>query len=448
MSDMVSKHSSRPDTRRAVKKNISEKRLSPKAEEDLKIEKSFEKLHLVDKKNHNKPRFNPEENSFEEYESTPSKGHKSLWFVALFAVLALFLAVSSNFSSAKVTITPKSIDFKIDELMSATRGSLEGPELSFELVSMEGTENTTVVGSVQKDMKTEARGKVIIYNKHSASPQKLSIDTRLEGSNGKIYKTDREIVVPGMVGETPGSIEVGIHGFAPGEEYNSGALDFKIFGFRGTSKYDKFYARSVGDITGGMTGKFYVIPDEEKAKIASDLNSTLKGNLTKKVLEQVPADYILFKDSLVFKDGVSNVSSAQKEESASVSTSGSVFGFLFKESVLVKRLAKVAIPEYDGEEVFIPELKDFILTFGNKDSLSVDTQNLNFKLAGSGQVVYRIDENKIASELLGREKDKFKQILAENKNIESAELVLRPVWRNKLPDKIKRIKIIVNYPKE
>lgn len=194
---------------------------------------------------------------------------------------------------------------------SASRGSVDGPDLSFEIVSMEGSENTKITATTQKEMKTAARGQVIIYNKYSASPQKLSVDTRLEGSNGKIYKTDKEVVIPGMTGDTPGFIKVGVYGYEPGEAYNSGPLDFKVFGFRGTGKYDKFYARSEGDITGGMSGNFYVVSDEEKAKVSSGLALTLKDNLTKKVLEQVPEDYLLFKDSLVFREGKSDDKNAR-----------------------------------------------------------------------------------------------------------------------------------------
>ncbi|MBP6866443.1 MAG: hypothetical protein KBC12_02800 [Candidatus Pacebacteria bacterium] len=440
MSDMVSKNSSQTESRKTVKRFVSEK------EENTKIDERLNKLHLLKKKNDDvAPRVDIEKDAFEGPVGEPHKGHKSLWFVALFAVLVLFLALSSNFSSAKVTITPKSKDFKLEELLSAVRGSVEGPDLSFEIVSMEGSESTNITATTQKDMKTPARGQVLIYNKYGASPQKLSIDTRLEGSNGKIYKTEKEVVIPGMTGDAPGFTKVGVYGYEPGEEYNSGPLDFKVFGFRGTGKYDKFYARSEGDITGGLSGKFYVVSEEEKTKVSSGLTMTLKDNLTKKVLEQVPEDYVLFKDSLIFKEGSSNVSATQKEESAPVSVTGSVFGFLFKESDLVKKVAKIAVPDYNGEEVFIPELQKFILAFGNKDALSVDSKNLNFRLTGTGKVVYKINEDEIAGQLLSRKKDDFKKILAENKNIESAELVLRPVWRTKLPDKLKRIKIIVNY---
>jgi len=440
MSDMVSTGHSKTETRKTVRKFVSEK------QESDKIDERLNKLHLLKKKVVEEPRMVAERNSFEEEAPRePHKSRKTLWFVALCSILVLFLALSSNFSSAKVTITPKTKDFKLEELLSAVRGSVEGPELSYEIVSMEGSESTNITATTQKEMKTPARGQVLIYNKYGASPQKLSIDTRLEGSNGKIYKTEKEVVVPGMTGDTPGFIKVGIYGYEPGEAYNSGPLDFKVFGFRGTGKYDKFYARSEGDITGGMSGKFYVVSEEEKMKVSSGLTMTLKDNLTKKVLEQVPEDYLLFKNSLIFKEGSSNVSATQKEESAPVSVTGSVFGFLFKESDLVKKVAKIAVPDYNGEEIFIPELQNFILTFGNKDALSVDTKNINFRLAGTGKVVYKINEEEVAGQLLGRKKDEFKRILAENKNIESAELVLRPVWRSKLPDKLNRIKIIINY---
>ena len=58
---------------------------------------------------------------------------------------------------------------------------------------------------------------------------------------------------------------------------------------------------------------------------------------------------------------------------------------------------------------------------------------------------FPLGAEEVAGQLLGRKKDEFKRILAENKNIESAELVLRPDWRSKLPDKLNRIKIIINY---
>src|SRR3989344_6062534 len=103
-----------------------------------------------------------------------------------------------------------------------------------------GEESKVVQDTKTKDVIEKAKGTVLIYNNFSSVPQRLDIDTRLEGSNGKIYKTVKKIVVPGMRSSAPGSVEVGIYAAAGGEEYNSGPLDFTIFGFKGTPKYSKF----------------------------------------------------------------------------------------------------------------------------------------------------------------------------------------------------------------
>ncbi|MFM7088718.1 MAG: hypothetical protein ACKOW9_04280 [Candidatus Paceibacterota bacterium] len=369
---------------------------------------------------------------------------KTLWFIALVSILVLFLALSTNFSSAKVVVTPKRQNFTIDELLNAERGSKTSTAISFELVSMEGSESTTIKGSAMKELKVPARGQVVIYNTFSSAPQKLSIDTRLEGSNGKIYKTDKEIIVPGMVGTTPGSVRVGIYGYEPGESYNATPLDFKVFGFRGTAKYNKFYARSEGEIIGGLTGNFYAVPEAEKFQVESQLHQTLEAKLRNKIIEQVPAEYVLFKDALVYKPLTSNVSTAQKEEVAPVSVNGSVYGFFFKRQDIVAYLAKFAIKDYNGAPVFVPGLENLVFTFGNKENLNPGISNFNFKLNGSLDVVYQLDTLEIAKQLMGREKSEFKNILAENTRIDSAELVLRPMWQNSLPEKLSRIKVTIN----
>ncbi len=375
------------------------------------------------------------------------QSHKTMWFVALISLLAVFFAVSSNFSSAKVTLVPKSQIITIDTLLGAVKGTTNGAEIPFEIVTMNGSESTTISGATQKELKLPARGQVVLYNTYSTSPQKLSIDTRLEGSNGKIYKTEREIVIPGMNGAAPGSVEVGVYGFEPGEDYNSGPLDFKIFGFKGTSKYNKFYARSVGDIAGGMSGSFFVVSEEEKNTVSVKLSSALKEKLTKKVLEQVPNDYVLFPGALIYKEVASNIGIAQKQEVTPVTVNGSVYGFLFKKSDLTKYLASTYIKEYAGESVSVTSFEGLVFTFGNQENLSPDIKTFTFKLTGTATLVYDIDIETLTKDLISREKNQFKNILAENKNIDSAELVLRPVWRTKLPEKMSLIKIDIKMPK-
>src|SRR3989344_9506234 len=159
-----------------------------------------------------------------------------LWGVALISVVFFLFALSFLFTKAEVTVNPKIEDLILNENLSATKDA-SSDNLPFEVVIIPGQEERIVAGGELKDVSLSAKGTAIIYTSYSSATQRLDINTRLEGSNGKIYKTEKTVVVPGMKGAVPGSIEVGIYGAETGEEYNSGPLDFKIFGFKGTPKY-------------------------------------------------------------------------------------------------------------------------------------------------------------------------------------------------------------------
>src|SRR3989344_1158856 len=200
-------------------KNLSPKRLESK-------EVRFSSTRQGEIKERNKPRY-------------------KIWFVAIVSIAFFLFALSYMFSKATITITPKSQNLILKENLSASKDSAS--TLPFDLVIISGEESKEIQTTEQKDIFQKAKGVVVIYNAFSSSPQMLSIDTRLEGSNGKLYKTETKTVVPGKSkAGVPGSVEVKIYANEPGVEYNSAPLDFKILGFKGTSKYAGFYARSKG----------------------------------------------------------------------------------------------------------------------------------------------------------------------------------------------------------
>ena len=91
----------------------------------------------------------------------------------------------------------------------------------------------------------KAHGSVVIYNEYNSSPQTLVATTRLESSDGKIFRLTKNIVVPGttVVGGSPqpGAIEAEVVADQAGSEYNIDQTKFTIPGFSGGPKFDKFY---------------------------------------------------------------------------------------------------------------------------------------------------------------------------------------------------------------
>ncbi len=371
----------------------------------------------------------------------------SLWLVAGASLVFLFFAVSFLFAKATVTINPKIQKTALNENFGATKDTSSGNNISFDLISLPGEEIRMVAGGELKDVSLSAKGTVIIYNNYSSVPQRLDIDTRLEGSNGKMYKTVKQITVPGLKGTTPGSIEVDVYASEPGESSNSGPLDFQIFGFKGTPKYSKFYARSKGDLKGGFVGKQSSIGEEQKKAIANEMQALLEAKLLKRAQDLIPEGFVLFPDAISFKvDGEVLGIAEEAGGEAPFTLKGTLSGFLFDEKELAGKIASETVADFDGNEVFISNLKDLKFTLLSQDTPGESVRNITFNLSGNPNIVWSFNEEILKNELLGKSKSEFNEILSKYTNIEGADVVLRPIWRRSFPRDGSKLSVMVNYP--
>src|SRR3989344_737023 len=340
-----------------------------------------------------------------------TKPRYGIWLLAGACLIFLFFALSFLFSKATVTINPKMQNSTLDENLSASKDSTLS-DLSFDLVSLEGEEEKVIQVSQTKEVAERARGTAILYNAFSPSPQRLDIDTRLEGSNGKIYKTTAQLIVPGVKKDgTPGSVEVKIYAAEAGPSYNSPPLDFKIFGFKGTSKYSKFYGRSKGEITGGFKGRSPVLTDTEKSSLENELKGVLREKLSKKARDQIPAGFILFENASGLNVHDITAEPLPGEASALFSLKATFYDFLLNEKKLTDKIARDFIEDYDGSEVYISNIKSLTFTLpaqaGLPDQENIsfkDVKNINFNLSDTAQIVWKFDAEKLRSELLGKSK--------------------------------------------
>ncbi len=377
--------------------------------------------------------------------SVPKKKH-TLWLVAVVTVIFFLFALSYLFSRAEVMIEPKTETAILNENLSANLDR-NGAGLPFDLVVISGEETKTIPATSEKEVSENARGTVVIYNAFNSVPQKLAIDTRLEGSNGKIYKTEKALTVPGMKDATPGSVEVKVYATEAGEAYNSKPLDFKIFGFKGSPKYEKFYARSKGEITDGFKGLSHVASAEDKINAISELKIALQAKLLQKATDQIPDGFVLFKDAVFLEmDDGGNINLLSSNTTLPITLKGTLYGVLFEEKRLAKKIAEKKIKTTDDEEVYISNAKNLSFLLIDPIILSKDVKNISFNLSGSAKFVWKLDTEKLISELLGKKKKDFNLILAQYPNIISAKLSLSPVWSRSIPDKAKDVEVIVNYP--
>ena len=334
-----------------------------------------------------------------------------------------------------------------EDLSAAKDSNSNG--LFFNLVAVPGQMEKTITAAGQKEAQNSATGTVVFFNSFSSAPQPLAVDTRLEGSNGKLYKTETKIIVPGKAKDgTPGQAEANIYASAPGAEYNSPPLDFKIVGFAGTAKYAKIIGRSKTgtDITGGFVGLMPDVSEADKLVAMSELKNALQTKLLSQVT--VPDGFVLFKGAIFIEtDDAGVVSTYNQDNSLTLTENGVLYGILFDEKKLTQKIAQDNIPNYDGSDIYIPNIQNLIFTLSSQNNPSFDTlQNINFSLSGPVKIVWKLDVDKFIADLLGKSKKDFSQILTQYPGIESATLKLSPFWKFSIPDKSKDVKVIVNYP--
>ena len=376
-----------------------------------------------------------------------------IWVVAVLAVIFLFFTASNYFTKAEIVINPEVKDISINDSFSAIKGGLEG-ELAFDLVVFSDEQKKTIKGGEEKEVNEKAKGSVIIFNTYGYSPQVLDINTRLLGTNGKIYKTEKRIVVPPMQKDgLPGKVEIAINASLPGEEYNSPPMDFKIVGFKGTPKYEKFFGRSNGEITGGEKKIIRDISNTQRESILLEMEPILREKLMEKISEkirQIPEGFVLFDDAVFIEIGEEEITAGEDLDTSIISLKGTLFGFLLNKEELSNSIFSKLINDYEKGTAYITSFDNIKFSLIDKEKIMPSNvnsvANINFTLLGDSQMVYKINTETLASEFIGRRKNEFENILSKHEHIYSANLSIRPVWKKDFPKVKEKIEVIVNYP--
>jgi hypothetical protein len=371
----------------------------------------------------------------------PSTG----WIVVVVLTLGGLIGGSLLFTRAEVSIDRKSELGELDGLrLTAMKGDAETVALPFEVMSLEGDVSKTLVATKKEDAKIAATGRVVIFNDFTSTPQKLIANTRLETKDGKIYRIQSAVTVPGKKGSTPGSVEVDIKADVAGSSYNAEFADLFITGFKGTPKYKGFYARTKGAISGGREGEKYVVSGEPVTTAKTALSAELREKLLRDAKSQVPEGYVLFDDTVTISESASSDSVFYADtQDVAVASKGTLTGVLLPVDTLSKVIAKKTLSQYDDAPVYIANLDALTVKFAKTYSDLKNTNEIEFVFTGSAQINWTIDEDAITTALLGKPKKEFNDIMRGFVSVHSAELHLRPFWMPKVPTKHDKVHIVI-----
>ncbi len=379
-----------------------------------------------------------------------------IWLIAVLCIMALFFGISIIFSSVTVLITPRTevVTFA-DDKYTAKLNSQNIADLSFEILNIKQASSEIVSATEEQEVTQKASGKIIVYNNYSTVSQRLINNTRFEANNGKIYRINSSIVVPGQKtfdGKVvPGSIEVTVYADEAGESYNLPIADltgdFKIPGFKGDPRYAGFYAMLKTDITGGLVGKQRIVSADIREEAENNIKEKLREQLLKELYAVKPENYSIFNNGYSINYTSQNDLPVDKDK-IQIGLDASLNAVVFNNIKLAKYVANKKIDDFDNLSVeFIPA-ENLIIVFTTEDNAELWTSdNLGVSLSGDATIKWLYDDASIKKDLAGKKEADLRTLVAKYKNsVLNMRVIFRPVWTRYFPDNLNKIIIKEDVP--
>lgn len=372
-----------------------------------------------------------------------------IFFILSLIVGSLYL-LSTTFLHAKITIVAKNQTFDLKD-QKFTASKTKTNSVPFEIMSVSDSEFKDIVLTNSKEVNDKAKGEIILYNEFSTTSQKIIAGSFVSDENGKTYKTDTTVLIPGYTVDktkniTPGQISVGITAFLPGDAYNGNPKSFSLNSFKSSvDKFKKIYGKVKTPLTGGVTGLVYILSDQEKGTATASLNN-LKEKLLRKLIAQVPDGYILYQDGMVFTSETDN-NIFSKSPSAKLETKGSLSAVILKQSELSDAVVNRLLPDIskkERSEIKQPDVSTLTFNFSDPNqAISKDMTSFDFKLTGALPVYWKPYTEEIKTTLLNKNKTEVPSIFKQDPGIVSAVVKIIPFWSKNLPKDLNNINIIL-----
>ena len=350
------------------------------------------------------------------------------------ATITLFLkreVVSSN------TTVQIGKDYK---LVSTTSNTILIPG---ELFVEQGNLTKSFPASGKETVSLNATGNLIIYNAYSSASQLLVKSTRFESSDGKIFRLNKAVTVPGakIVGGklTPSKIEVAVTADKPGDEYNiQPDAHWTIPGFKGTPRYKGFYAESADPMTGGMVGERPKLSDADRKSAEAEVSAALQSSLGMRI--QAMADKLkTFASSTSFAITKSEEQMNPKDSTQfNLFTEGEMRQLAFDENVLKDALVNKARTADTASD----NVDSFSIDYGNP-VFDFDRGTISLNVTSSVSFVPAIDVDGIKKSILGAKKSVAEMTILGIPRLDSAKIAFWPFWVSSVPTHISRVDISV-----
>lgn len=375
------------------------------------------------------------------------KPRKILWWAVPLLILTGVIFVLNSFRKAEVVINFELVPLSYEGNLVASAGTNrineEAGILPAELFTEVKNLTELFSASSRKNVSEKAKGKIVVYNAYSSQKQTLVVGTRFQTPDGKVFRLQNEISVPGAQIKDgkiiPSSIETSVIADKAGPSYNLGAVEkLAIPGFKGSPKYDKFYGSLIKS-SGGFIGEKAVPTDKDIAAAKERITATLKSSLNSNLTLEKPEGFQILEEALDVKIIKISVNPSTDDKGQF-----SVFGEAERKSMGFRdqdlRSFLLSLAQKDQSQMVVKDLKlDF------KDAkANFEKRELKFALVATGVLTPEFKPDQFKLSILGKSIRETQSLIKDLKGLKDGKVSIWPAWLKNLPKNPKRIDITVN----
>lgn len=378
--------------------------------------------------------------------------------ISLLLITILFVGVGVGLAiilpRADINLTFKETPFEFDGSFVADTNA-KTPTLSSAQVIVPGTvfkdvQNYSMAcpASDKKNVEQKATGKITIYNAYGSSSQLLVKGTRFTTPDGKVFRLDANVTVPGAKVSggklTPSSIAATVAADKPGPDYNVGPVSrFRIPGFQNTPKYEGFYAESKDPMTGGFIGNVAVPSMDDIAKTKSAVEAALTDALNSQAILKLPQNVKTLAGSSQVAMTSENICKTVNPDGSFTATAyGEIKVMTFLESDLISVMA-AKVADTSSLNLILKGTPE--ITYGSAPALDFAKGQMSTSIAFKSYWVQPFDLNGFKSRAANKNETELKTLIFSLPGIKSGEVKLWPFWVTKVPGDASKIRVDVVY---
>lgn len=370
--------------------------------------------------------------------------------------LGVSLLAIALIASAVVFLPRVSVSLELDKMEHGFIGTLrvspaiEESAVADNTVRLRGVSFTSQKNITEKyaangtdSVGRKARGTITIYNNFGTDSQSLVATTRFVTPDGKIYRLDNDVTVPGATKNSAGelvssSIEAAVTADQPGEEYNVGPVSkFRIPGFQGSAKYDGFYGESKSAMAGGAFGEVRVPTEGDLEKARADAAKKLEDALKAEFFVGLPDNIKVLEGAYslqVVREQINDV--VDKDGKFNLTTYGEIKLIGFDEAELVDVL-RGRFEEADGLDLQIYEYTPVYAEV----SVDFEAEELNSAVNFNSTWTRPFDVKTFREKIMGLTENELREEIFSTPGVRSGEVKMWPFWVNKVPQKLSRVNV-------